>query len=200
MILTSENINRQLQIMNCCAAKKGAEYITKFENKIPCDNLFEDAELMIGLIDGIIGFVPEGEVISGTQASFLCSNVIQLSPATINITIGTYIYPTLVTASSATVLTNYINSFYPASFPYTASASGNDMTIYGTDYDLSNGITVNISIVKGLSSQSFIGDLAGGTPAVYQGKNCITNEEVQTILNKLQQLCSTPCEDIVNFE
>lgn len=201
--LTSASINRKLQIYNCCASKKGAAYLAAFDNTIPCNDLIDDAELMVGLIDSVVGFIPEGEVISGDQATYLAASVITLTtPATINITIGTSVYPTLTSASSATVVADYINSLYPISFPYSAMVNSSAISLYvsGSDYELSNGKAVVISIVKGLTTQTFSGTLAGGTSPVYQGENCISNGDVQVILDKLSDLCSTPCNDIVNFD
>ena len=51
--ITGADIKRQLQINNACASKKGAEYIEKFDKNIPCDELKDQAELMVGLIDSI---------------------------------------------------------------------------------------------------------------------------------------------------
>ena len=52
--LTAASIRRQLRINACCAAKKGAEHITKFEKNIPCDSkLLNDAEMMLAIIESV---------------------------------------------------------------------------------------------------------------------------------------------------
>src|SRR3990167_387639 len=69
--ITKASITRRLQILNCCASYKGAQWIEKQESKIPCDQLLEDAEIMKALIKPITSFVPEDEIISGRQATYM---------------------------------------------------------------------------------------------------------------------------------
>ena len=206
MTLTPENIDRTtlltlLRTYNCCAGKKSVQYIEAFEKGNPsCAALFDDTELMFNLIDSIKCVIPKGTIISGDQACFLATPVVHLSPATVTIIIGSAIYPVAVLPSSAQSIAAYINSFYPQTFPYTASYVLDDLTICGTDYEASNGTSVFIHIQKGGSNQFFSGDLLGGTEKVLQGDNCITNEEIISIVNKLNALCAMPCNKIVNFE
>ena len=179
--LTRADVLLILQNANCCASKKLVRWINT-----QCEQDFEDAELMWDLIDSIVTFVPEGDTISGDQACYTAASVIQLSPANVTITLGSIIYPaTSLVPSSATTVAAYINSFYPQSYSYTATASGNDLEICGTDYDANNGDVVLITIQKGLTIQTFSDVLSGGTAQVLQGENCLTNEEVILILQKL---------------
>lgn len=211
-LTSTEQLLRSLKIYNCCAAKKGAQYIRDLADGKDCDTLFEDAELMIGLIDSIAGFIYEGDVVSGTQASTGNTWSMQASTgaATVDLTIGASIYPTFftTTATSSAILAQqiaaYINSFYPQSFPYTAEylldGALECVNISGSDYELSNGVIALGDVTTTAGNNPTDLTLVGGVAAVYQGENCITNEEVQIILNKLNVLCSTPCKNIVNFQ
>lgn len=305
------NLERSLKIYNCCASKKGAEYISKFNSGKDCPELFQDAELMVGLVDSLVGFKLEGSIISGDQATATI-DLDLLGLSTIELTIGTSAYP-LYTFEDvydseevhATEFADYINYLYSATYPYTATASGTDVIISGINYDADNGIegtldihqesqasvTFNAGAVNLVSFTLTVGgssypiytfsdpadsgdihaaefadyvnslydvtlfpytavadgeevtiygidyssdngtagslsashppfttntnfnlsggidptdtevefSLSGGT-SVLQGENCITNNEVQAIVNKLSMLCSTPCKDIVNFQ
>jgi len=101
--LTAASIKRQLQVNSCCAAKKGAEHIEKFKKNIPCNNqLLDDAEKMLGIIHGISGFVPENEIISGRQATYLISVTATALPKVVSLTIGTAVYSFTSSTSDAT--------------------------------------------------------------------------------------------------
>lgn len=201
--LTAAAIARQLRISNCCAAKKGAEYITKFEKNIPCDNLLEDAEMMVNLIDSIISFVPQNEIISGRQATYLISVTSSASSKVVSLTIGTAVYSfTSLTSTNdefALDIAININAKYSQNFPYYAEASGANVIISGSAFITANAIAVSGSTTNGTITFLAPNALAGGVAGVLQGANGITNEQVQRILDKLNKLCATPCQEVVNF-
>ena len=202
--LTAASIKRQLQVNSCCAAKKGAEHIEKFKKNIPCNNqLLDDAEKMLGIIHGISGFVPENEIISGRQATYLISVTATALPKVVSLTIGTAVYSFTSSTSDATTfaadIAVNINAEYPQNFPFYATASGGNVIISGSTFNSANGIAVSGSTTNGTITFLAPNVLAGGTAKVLQGVNGITNEQVQKILDKLNKLCATPCEEVVNF-
>ena len=201
--LTAASIKRQLQINNCCASKKGAEYISKFEKNIPCDNLLEDAELMVNLIDSVVGFVPEDEIISGKQATYLISVVSTANSKVVSLTIGTATYSwtslTSTDAMFANDIADNINAKYSQNFPYYAEASGANVIISGSTFNSANAVAVSGSTTNGTITFLAPNTLASGTASVLQGTNGITNEQLQKILDKLNNLCATPCREVVNL-
>lgn len=208
--LIGSDIRRQLQIYNACASKKGADYIEKFEKEIPCDNLKNDAEMMVGLIDSIVGFIPEDEIVSGRQATYLLIVTGIGNPAInmdVTITIGSASYtrsignsPTRTASVVASNLAAYINSFYPGNYGYYAEASGANLILSGSTFSTANSTAVTVSVVNGTITAAAPNYLSGGSASVAQGENGITNQDCQKILDKLNKLCSTPCEEVVNFE
>jgi len=201
--LTAASIKRQLQINNCCAAKKGAEYIEKFDQDIPCDNLKKDAELMVDFIDSIAGFVPENEYVSGKQATYMISVTATSGIPVVSLTIGTAVYSFNSVSSSnsdfAADIAAKINDEYPQNFPYYAEASGANVIISGSTFATANAVAVSGSTTNGTLTFIAPNALAGGVAGVLQGANGITNEQVQRILNKINSLCAIPCEDVVNL-
>lgn len=67
---TAAKVKCQLQIAQCCAVKKINKYITDQKDGKRCEKDFDDAELMFNLIDSLRGFIPEGDLISGQQATY----------------------------------------------------------------------------------------------------------------------------------
>lgn len=204
-ILIASDITRQLQINNACAAKKGADYIEKFEKNIPCDDdLKNDAELMVGLIDSIVDFIPENEIISGNQATYLISVTSTAGTKSVSLLIGLATYSfssaTSTNATFATDIALNINNAYPQNHSYYAEASGANVIISGSDFNTSNGVAVSGSTTNGTITFLAPNALSSGTAPVLHGENAITNEEAQRILDKIGYLCDTPCLDIVNFE
>ncbi len=215
----SARIKRLLQIANCCAQKQGQLSIdAKEKGRNDCGKLLAEASLMTNLIDSICGFVPEGEVIGGSQANVKMT-IAQTSTAfrsANGLSIGSisysYTYPNVFDPPSikAIQFANYINSFYPANYPYYATIDNSDpsspvVVVSGLNYDQDNGIAGVASgtsyLPYHLPFPIYIGSsatihLSGGTPPVYQGKNAITNEEVEVILDKLNSLCKIPCGKI----
>lgn len=191
---TRNDVLNILKSANCCLAKKVAVYDRKIFAGQVCEDKLEAIGDSFNLIDSIIDFVPEGDTIGGVQA---CANINILGGTIIyiNITIGSSVYPTLNT--SATTPTNiaiamaaFINSFYPQSFPYTSSSNGAALTVCGTNYNNSNGTSITISEnISGTGVHIIPGTMSGGTLQVLQGKNCLTNNEANIILEKLKCLC-----------
>lgn len=197
---SASSVKCSLQIANCCAVSKINKYITDQQDGKRCEKDFDDAELMFSLIDSLRGFIPEGDLISGTQASesFTCTL------ATIGHTVNLQMYTALgvfinqyVLVSTTTNTTDFVtyaagvvNSFYPHSYPYHATTNGNILTITGSNFQLDNLSVANPSFTFGqfaFTSSDF--HLTGGTPPVYQGPNCLTNQQAQNILSKLKSLC-----------
>ena len=202
--LTAASILRLLQIYNCCAGKKGVEYLTKFDKMIPCDHLKDDAELMVGLIDSVVGFVPEDEYITGRQAVYSFTATTTGGVPVVTLTIGTAAYSFNSIGSSnddfAADIAKNINLLHPINFPYFATSSGNNVIVSGTTFDTANATAISGSTTNGTLTFIAPNTLIGGVAATQQPANAITNEKMQSILNKLNDLCSTPCQDIVNFD
>lgn len=100
MLLSSESIRKRLIISNCCAAKKGYNYIVNYEEKGKSNKaILDEIELLLALIDSIL--------------------------------------------------------------IYTRQFDGND---------------------------------------VIDGDTCLTDAQINNILNKLCQICDAPCQTYVNFE
>lgn len=56
MDLTQTTFDRQIHIYTACAVKKGAMYIDGLKQGKDCKELYQDAKIMKGLIEGIRGF------------------------------------------------------------------------------------------------------------------------------------------------
>lgn len=207
--ITAADIQRSLRINNACASYKGAQWITKQEQMIPCDELKDDARTMTAMIDSVVGFIPEDEIISGRQATYMISITsggnAGLSMDVV-LTIGSATYTRTILAGAhtpddtATNLAAYINTFYPQNYSYYAEASGSNIILSGSDFDDSNGTAVAITLSTGTAVTALPNTLANGSAPVEQGTNGITNQEIIQILNRLDSLCSTPCQQVVAFE
>ena len=190
--ITSDIVLSKRQIANCCASKKVIHYVENLESGKKCSNLLANAELIFAIVDMLKGYVPVGEVIRGTQA-YSTLNVVTAN--TVNITIGSAVYPQLNIAGLsvddvAKAITDYINSFYPHSYSYTASQNGSQVIISGSNYDEDNSTNIRFYFFTPPDIDVDIyGTLTGGTEKILQGDNCLRNEDVITILNKLQTLC-----------
>lgn len=82
-----------------------------------------------------------------------------------------------------------INLLYPQSYPYYSVSSGENVIVSGIAFDADNGTLVTGSMSSGTLTLSPPGYLFGGTEPVYQGRNYLTNQEAQIILDKLKSLC-----------
>lgn len=219
MTFTSASILKQRQIFNICSNMKSSSYIEKLKCGNKCDKLLTDAKLMRNLLKTIEYFIPSGEIVGGTQAYMLYTiqfaNVSGDGNATIVIEGTTeviYSFDFLAQASAAAfvvLIIAYINEFntmYPDNYPYVAVAHPtNSARFFLTSnlYDESNGIVCDLTFTPDVGVPSVLsGVFANGTEPVYrlESENCLTNGEVEIILNKISTLCATPCEDIVNFE
>jgi hypothetical protein len=202
--LTSEEIRVRLQVMNCCAAKKGVKYIDSLITGKDCENYFYDAEIMMNHIDALVGVTPEGEKSGGSQASYMfIITSIGGGLKTVSITIGNATYALNSTAATkedfATEIVNYINNLYPDSYQYKAVAYGDNVVFAGVNYDEDNDVSVLVSGTNfGIITPSVL-SLQGGIAPKVQPDNCITNNDIEIIIGKLKTLCSEPCEEIVNF-
>lgn len=201
--ITAAQISRSLKINNACASNKGAEWVEKHNNSIPCAELLDDAETMVAMIDSVKGFVPENEIVSGKQATYLITATSAAGIKAVSLTIGTATYSfnsnTSTDNSFAADIALYINTKYPQNYPYYAIVSGANIVISGSTFATANGTVVSGSTTNGTLVFSSSATLAGGVAGVLQGENGITNVQIQSILNKLNKLCSKPCERIVNF-
>lgn len=56
MDLTQTTFDRQIQIYTACAVKKGAMYIDGLKEGKDCKELYNEARIMMGLIESIRGF------------------------------------------------------------------------------------------------------------------------------------------------
>jgi hypothetical protein len=74
------------------------------------------------------------------------------------------------------------------------------LIISGSDFDASNGTAVAMTLSTGTVTSALPNTLANGSASVEQGENGISNQEIIQILNRLDALCSTPCETVVAFE
>lgn len=203
--ITAASINKNLQIYNCCSAKKGVKYIDGLIKGENCIGDLAQAQLMTNLIDSVCGIIPQYEIIGGNQATYMIilEVLVGIAPRTATITIGSATY--VITTSSATTtlvaadIAAYINTFYPHNYPYFAFSSGADIVISGSNFDSDNGTAVTYSSATILANVLSPNQLDGGTAQIIQGQNNITNNQIQGVLDKLCNLCSKPCKEIVNF-
>ena len=197
--VTLEIFQNAVNSARCCAVRKGSKLLTDVEIGC-CTEDEKNIETMLNLIDSIKCIVPEGVVIGGTQASVSITFTLVTSGKTIAIhvnnppgtsTLASYVIlsPTSNTTDFAAYAASFINAMYPQNYPYTATSSGNVLTIYGTTYELDNLSFLNYTWTVGEFTFSSTNILTGGTPVEYQGKNAITNNDLQIILTKLCTLC-----------
>lgn len=201
--LIGADIKRQLQINNACAAKKGSDYIEGCKKGNADKKLINDAEIMVALIDSIVGFIPENEIIEGNQATYMIQVRAGVGVKAITLTFGSATYSfNSSAATDATLAADIalnINNLYPQNYSYYAEASGENVIISGSDFDSDNATLVTGSTTNGTLYFYSPSVLANGTTQVLQGANGITNLQCQKILNKINKLCSTPCENVVDF-
>lgn len=197
-------VNKKLQTANCCASKQGQVVLeSKEKGTDGFENLLADSVLMTNLTDSMWRFIPEGDLISGTQASIqfgIAGPVAGPHRMGVDIVGGLH-YPTYTfsvpmdsSTAKAIQLADYLNSFYPE-YPYVATPNGGSVILSGLNYFSDNGIVVEVSVVVGAFSTHGFYTLSGGI-SVYQGANAITNQQAQTILDKLNSLCKIPCGKI----
>lgn len=211
MSLTSASVLRQLRISNCCAARKWEKYVEGLRCGQRYDDQKYEAKTMVNLIDALRGFVPSGELLSGTHASvtFEIDGALAAVTGTVTITItdpsdasivATYSLSYIGTTADdlANQVIAYINSFYPENYAYTAAEGDNpeDVVIEATDFDGSNDFEVSFN--KATDTDKV---MAGGVAAVYQieADNCITNAEAESIIERLDKLCNCDCSKVVDF-
>jgi len=204
LLLTSSDIQTRLKIVNCCAAKKGVKYIDSLIAGKDCKNYFYEAETMINHIGALVGITPEGEKTGGSQASYMfIITSVGGGLKMVSITIGDATYALNSTAATkedfATEIVNHINNLYPDSYKYKAIAYGDNVVLAGVNYDEDNDVSILVSGTNfGVITPSVL-SLQGGIAPKIQPKNCITNNDIEIILEKLKTLCSEPCKEIVNL-
>lgn len=190
---TTAKVKCQLQIAQCCAVDKINRYIINQADGKRCEKDFDEAELMFNMIDSLRGFVPEGDLLSGNQATYEIIVSSSAGAKVVNISIGdthyTFTSNTGNAIDFATDIAFNINLLYPQSYPYYALSSGINVVISGITFNRENGTVVVGSTTNGTLTLSPPGYLFGGIAPTYQGENCLTNQEAQIILNKLKSLC-----------
>lgn len=201
MGFTKENIATALVNASKTLTQTGYENILNKRKGIDFD--CTDVICAEAIIKLMGGFVPESTIISGTQAriSFTLQSLEGSDTFTLEVTSGSpYAFYEITLSGSAsanaTAVANYINSLYPASYPYTAQANGSTVTVSGINYDADNGTIFTVTIPK--SEGGYLVQhktMSGGEEAIYQDNNCITDQEAETLLFKLQKLVS-PCEPL----
>jgi hypothetical protein len=182
-----------------CAVNKGAKLIDDAEVGC-CSPSQKDVQKMLNLIDAVRCIVPEGALLSGTQASVS----ITFTKATINrpfainveepggtptLAVYTMTSPSSTISVFVTYAAAFINAMYPQNYPFTATADGNVLTLYGSTYELDNLRQLSYTWQAADFTFSSTSIFAGGIAAVYQGQNAITNNDLQIILSKLCSLC-----------
>lgn len=212
MSFTYSDIRRKLQIANCCAARKYEKYIEGLQcGHNYLDYLYE-ARTMVNFIDAIRGFVPSGELLSGSQATVTISawpgdiGKYKLHRIIIKDADGAYVADYQISLfydydyNISGQLAEYINTFYPQFQSFTAIDSNGDIIISGGDYDNINDYTVEYYCEEPDLRDS--GTFSGGTIPVYklEEDNCITNEQVESILERLDKLCNCDCSKVVNYQ
>lgn len=195
-LLPYAKLNSSLQNASCCAVNKGVLNLEKAQTQC-CTDKEKDIETMLDLISGISCIIPENEIIEGRQAVYVWGIEVLLNLAhTITVTIGTATYSFISSVTSdktivASEIAAYINTFYPQNYPYQAEAHGDNILVWGSNFDTDNGILVDATITNPINGFTFPTpkQLDFGTAKVLQGVNAITNNDVSIILSKLCTLC-----------
>ena len=218
MTFTAASILADRKVLNCCSTMKSSEYIEKLKCGQKCDDLLETAKLMTNLTKVLEDFIPSGENVGGSQAYavYTLSNSDVSQDGTLVLTIEgdtvvgyTFDFLADIAANVITDIIVYINDYnaaYPDDYPYTAQAHPTSLlkfVLVSYDYDGSNGIVCDLVITPTINPVITISNTLDNGVATHvrtEEENCLTNEEAEIILNKIKTLCSTPCEDIVNFE
>jgi hypothetical protein len=205
--MTSLEVNRRVQNADICAYKKGEKYIDGLAAGKKCEELLVEAQTIVSLTNAIRGYIPEGETISGTQAEYYWNT----SLCTLNNTLVLTIYDTDALANVLAVYTfvspttdnqeftgymtqviNDLNAYNPCTYPYTAVAStdnGGTTYIHGLDYDENNLQYVVATFTGGQFFGASSNYFLNGAVTETQPENCLTEEEVTKILNKLCTMC-----------
>lgn len=193
---TRTKVKCALQIAQCCAVNKINKYITNQDDGKRNEKLFNDAELMFNMIDSLSKqglFIPEGDLLIGRQAVYeiIADSTVGAKDVTLTIGDANYSFNSATGTDNdfATDIADHINLLYPQSYPYYAVSSGQNVVIVGIAFDEDNNTAVTGSTTNGTLTLSPPGYLFGGIVPTYQGKNCLTNQEAQTILSKLKSLC-----------
>ncbi len=177
------------------AVLKGVEVIDDRE-KGCCSPAEADVERMLDYVDSIKCIIPEGAVVGGTQACFTDTILGGKDIVVVSIEIEGSAYPNLTMTPAVTftatevaqAIADHINSFFPQSYPYTATSLAGAITICGTTFNLANGDDVFFQINSDGPAQPISGELLGGVAGVVQGENPISNNDLQIILNRVCKL------------
>jgi len=214
----STTINHAIQVADCCAVKKGHEYIKGLADGKSCEDLLNEAQEMVSLTNALRGFIPEGEPIRGTQASgwinpttttigSVLSLNLNYSDALMSDTISSYTFTATSNSNQefTSLIASVINAKHasdPVAYPFTAVSTadnGGTVYIYGSYYDVDNNEYLRFSVVSGSLFWNTSNYMLNGVVTATQPENCITTEEAQKILNKLCNVCSLPCDSVANF-
>lgn len=194
--LTQFELIQHLRYANQIAAKKIASYIDKLKDGKRDEKLFDDAELLFNLIDSIKNVTPIGDMINGTHAKCSLTLLSGINVTVSSLSIGDidyaqfYMQPSIdYTKSDVAIgIAKHINSLYPQN-PYYAMVDNESIVVYGTKYADDNGTAVEINMSNSLAGSTFSGTMAGGIDGdEVQEKNCLSNEQLVLILNKITSL------------
>lgn len=216
--LTTNMIANKVVVADCCIVAKNCDYTDQFKRNVDCYDLASDIELMVGLTDSIRGYVVEGDPISGTQSSVYMNFSTVTAGKTLIVTINetdavgapilaiyTMVAPSSVILDFVGYMANIINNKHcsnPQLYPYTALAStdnGGTVYIYGSKYAEDDLQYLTYTYTFGEFFWNSPNYFLNGITTATQPKNCISLEGVRIILNKLNNLCSKPCDEVANF-
>lgn len=198
--IDSTFIKTRLQIANCCAVEMGGDFVDKLKKGDRCDDDLKDIRLIVALVNSIRGYVPEGEVLSSSLACTTYNHITDLlgESATMQIGSESYDFPTFLKTSQegqAQEIADIVNADFPAK-PFTAFADGQNVTFCGIAFDEDNG--TQVTFTDSIQVQLFNDTLSGGA-ILLQEKQCIPVNQVEQILDKLTNLCTKSCKDLLTF-
>lgn len=202
-------VTKRLQMAQASAVAMAEEYYDNKINGVDCPEVLKDVLEMFNHIDSLVGFIPEGEGLNGTQPYnyFLLLTAIDIAIIgdTFTVTIEEMPYVYIIDTNDLEEFRRrwvaYFNSF--PSTGYVASirdVPGQGLTIYfeGTLYSEQSGFTLLAeTILSGYSSST--GGSQGVDPTLFQAETCITNEQAMSILDRLNVLSTKPCTEVLNF-
>lgn len=200
MSLSSFNVRKQLQIANFFSAYKSYGFIEN-EKK---GGTTPDADIKkMRVLNALAASIYDYGTIY-VQPSFTFTLDIARSNAVLSMTFGSAVYDPLTIKSNSIIygaqeISDYINS---QNIGFTAVNNHNYITVYAVNGSESNGIAASIQITNGAALGIPFPTVFSSDGSDYFSENTdrtLTDEQVYTIIDKMNMLIDEPCDKFLNF-
>lgn len=200
MTLTSFAVKKTLMIASAYAAFRGGEIMDKRANGINCDPQRERLQLLFGMIDSIqeYGCIYENpSIVFNVTAVVPGARVIIIFGA-LNVQLPEITFTTAVNSEANQELADAINAMNNG---WTAKIIGTGVLISAVNGHIYNGYPVSLQTV-GVSFSFPAGFTLTTTGDDFFNRypeRCLADNEIQTVLYKINSFVDVPCEKFVQF-